>query len=230
MPDYATLPGGQITGSAGDNYIDADHAFPAGSTVFDNLITTFGGNDTVFAGQGNDTVNLGAGNDWADGGTGNDKIYAGLGNDTVYGGSGNDTVFGNADPVSKAVGTDGNNLLIGGDGNDSLYGDVGADTLDGGAGNDSLFGGGGADSFVFHSGFGNDAVLDLAKGADKLAIDAHINGLNIISPSDLAPYISGGGTGLGAYSVITLGTDTIKLYGVSKSDLLSNLTQYVKIV
>jgi len=229
MVDYATLPGGQITSGNGDSYIDADNAL-TGVSVFNNLITTFGGNDTVFAGQGNDTVNLGAGNDWADGGTGIDKIVGGLGSDTLLGGSGDDKIFGGGDGITKLTGADGNNSLSGGVGNDSVSGDSGADTLDGGVGNDTLFGNGGADSFVFHSGFGNDVVLDFTRNVDTISIDAGINGLSIATPADLASRITGGGSGLSSYSVITLGTDTIKLNGISKADLLSNLTQYVKIV
>ena len=74
--------------------------------------------------------------------------------------------------------------------------------------------------------FGSDVVLDFTPKTDTLSIQSHINGLDIVKPGDLAAYISGTGT----TSTITLGSDTIRLTGISKSDLLAHLDQYVKIV
>jgi Ca2+-binding RTX toxin-like protein len=241
MDDFATLPGGIYIGGDGAEMVDADGAFPAG--VFDNLILAFGGNDTVLAGQGNDSVLLGEGNDRAEGGKGDDVVLGeegddfllgdkgddvldgGDGRDTIDGGDGKDSIDGGAggDILS---GGDGKDVIDGGAGNDVITGGAGKDKIAGGAGNDTISGGAGADVYVFESGFGQDVVLDFQKGSDVLKIESGINGLPISSPEDLEPYISGNLVS----STITLGGDTIRLIGVSKSDLLRNLDDYVKIV
>jgi Ca2+-binding RTX toxin-like protein len=241
VDDFATLPGGIYLGGPRGDAFDADASFPAG--VFDNLILTFGGNDTVHAGQGNDAVMLGTGNDYADGGAGRDILLGQQGDDTLLGGEGNDVLLGGEgkDQLDGGEGDDlvaggmGHDVLSGGGGNDVIFGDMGHDVFAGGAGDDTIIGGQGHDTitggsgqdvFFFESGFGKDVVLDFEKGVDSIAIEANINGLRISSPEDLAPYISGNAS----YSEIKLHGDTIKLVGVSKEDLLGNLCDYVKIV
>jgi Ca2+-binding RTX toxin-like protein len=222
MDDFATLPGGIYVGGSGSNLIDADHDMPGS---FDNLILTFGGKDTVLAGLGDDTVSLGEGNDLAFGGGGSDRLFGDEGNDAMDGGTGNDLLDGDKgnDLLSGGAGDD---ALGGGRGNDLLAGGQGSDMLVGGEGHDILAGGAGQDSFVFESGFGKDVVLDFQPGTDVLSIEAHINGLAISTAADLARHVSGDAIS----STITLGSDTIKLVGVSKADLLGHLDQYVKIV
>jgi Ca2+-binding RTX toxin-like protein len=83
-------------------------------------------------------------------GAGNDYVFGGAAGDVVNAGEGNDYTFGNG----------GDDVMNGGAGHDTMFGGDGNDTLIGGAGNDRLTGGAGADSFVFHSGFGHDTVLD----------------------------------------------------------------------
>ena len=131
--------------------------------------------------------------------------------------------FGGKDTVLAGLGDDTVSL---GEGNDLAFGGGGSDRLFGDEGNDILAGGAGQDSFVFESGFGKDVVLDFQPGTDVLSIEAHINGLAISTAADLARHVSGDAIS----STITLGSDTIKLVGVSKADLLGHLDQYVKIV
>lgn len=222
MADFATLPGGIYMGSDGNESVIADDLFPRG--IFDNLILTFGGNDTVKAGRGFDVVDLGDGNDRGIGGNNDDTMLGGNGNDQLDGGQGRDVLDGGAgaDLISGGQGDD---ALDGGAGNDIIDGGDGKDLIVGGAGDDMLSGGKGQDVFLFESGFGKDVVLDFQKG-DTIAIEANINGSGISKASDLAAYVSGSGN----TSTITIGDDTIRLVGVSKADLLQNLNDYVKIV
>ncbi len=240
MTDFATVPGGIYLGDEDEgSLVNADTDLPGS---FDNLILTFGGNDTIHAGLGDDIVLSGGGNDLVfgdngadiligeegndtlDGGEGDDLLEGGDGNDILAGGEGDDMLDGGegADVLS---GGEGNDIMDGGAGNDVLSGGEGDDLIVGGAGNDTLSGGQGHDNFLFESGFGKDVVMDFQSG-DTLSIQSHINGLNISNPSDLVSHISGNAIS----STITLGTDTIKLIGVSKSDLIAHIDQYVKIV
>ncbi len=241
MDDFATLPGGIYLGSDRKEAVDADQLFPPGA--FDNLILTFGGNDSVDAGRGDDLVFLGGGNDTADGGRGNDTLLGEGGNDQIAGGNGSDFVSGDDgnDTLSlgsgddtvdggrghdQVFGAEGNDLLSGGGGHDLISGGAGDDTIYGDDGNDTLSGDSGADVFLFESGFGKDVVLGFEKGVDTLAIERNINGLDITSPADLLPYIGG----KGVEATISLGNDTIRLVGVTKADLIANIGDYVKIV
>ena len=81
-----------ITGTAGDNTINATTA-PAGQPlVTDNgdTISGLGGDDHITAGAGADVILGGTGNDFINGGAGNDTITAGAGNDEITGGLGAD--------------------------------------------------------------------------------------------------------------------------------------------
>lgn len=213
MSDFATLPGGLYLGTPGPDFVDADTDIPGS---FNNIITTFAGDDTIFAGLGNDQVQAGIGNDSVDGQSGDDQLFGNAGNDTLLGGDGNDRI----------IGGDGDDRLEGGAGADTLVGAAGADTLVGGAGNDQLEGGAGPDTFVFESGFGRDVVLDFRPGEDVLAIQNNINGTGITDASQLASRISGDPTG----AVINLGDDQIRLVGVSPQELINNLDAYIRIV
>jgi Ca2+-binding RTX toxin-like protein len=241
MDDFATLPGGIYLGTNQANEVDADSLFPPG--VFDNLILTFGGRDSVAAGEGDDIVLLGKGKDTASGGEGddilagedgNDILIGDAGNDTAAGGTGRDTItLGDGNDVGTGgqgddllSGGDGKDVLVGGAGDDVVSGGKGADTLEGGFGDDSLSGDAGSDVFLFESGFGKDVVLGFQKGQDTIAIEENINGLDITDPSDLLPYIGGNA----AAATITLGGDTIRIVGLSKADLIANIGDYVKIV
>jgi Ca2+-binding RTX toxin-like protein len=175
--------------SAGTNLykksISIIHNHLAGSTGSETIsgtersdqITTFNGNDVVYAGEGSDVINglpstlspdVYAGTLIAYGGGGNDFIFGKAGDDTLYGEDGNDVLEGG----------DGRDVLYGGNGNDVLseadqlinflYGDAGDDFLDGtgflygGSGNDQLTGGNIADHLEGGSGddriYGGDGV------------------------------------------------------------------------
>ncbi|MGG5819304.1 calcium-binding protein [Falsiroseomonas sp. HW251] len=222
MTDFATLPGGIYMGTDGNDSVDADRLFPRG--IFDNLILTFGGNDTVKAGKGFDAADLGAGDDSGLGSQGNDTLLGGTGNDSLDGAQGRDVLDG-GDGNDVISGGQGDDRLSGGAGSDIIAGGDGKDLIIGGSGDDVMAGGKGQDVFLFESGFGKDVVLDFQKG-DTIAIQANINGTGITKAADLAGYVSGNA----ASSTITIGDDTIKLVGVSKSDLLAHLNDYVKIV
>ena len=131
---------------------------------------------------------------------GDDSLDGGLGNDTIDGGAGNDSI----------IGFNQKDLLLGGDGNDTLDGGFEIDTLIGGAGNDLLTGGSGTDRFEFDVGFGNDIIADFAVGGgrsvEKIALST---ALGVDSFDDLNIAVAG------ANSVITIGTDTITVNGIT---------------
>jgi Ca2+-binding RTX toxin-like protein len=155
-----------------------------------DIITSFGGTNTVAAGGGNDTVVLSAGyNNVVDGGSGNDVLFfqdnfgqssahGGSGNDRITmsggegwnsflfakGGSGNDTIFGGSGNDTLFGGTH-QDALRGGWGDDFLSGDAGNDVLSGGLGNDHLYGGTGCDRL---SGSGGQDWIDGGLGNDIL--------------------------------------------------------------
>lgn len=110
-------------------------------TALNDTITALAGNDIVTARGGNDTVYLDAGDDWADAGDGDDIVWAG----------------------------DGNDIVNGGNGADRLVGGLGADILAGGSGNDALEGGEGNDTYLFGTGYGQDAAIDSA-GIDTVQL------------------------------------------------------------
>ncbi len=156
-----------------------------------------------------------------------DHLVRGLGgNDTISGLGGDDTLNGNAgdDVIFGGLGSD---VLRGGVGNDELFGGGGADRLIGGAGDDSLNGGNGPDSFEFDDGFGHDLILGFQLGTDTLQIASNINATGITDPNDLLPLVTDDGSG---NAVITLGTDTITLDGITVADLTANIGTIVQIV
>ena len=168
------------------------------------------GNDLLFG-------TAGSGGQLIDGGAGHDMIVGNNGEDTLLGGSGHDVIFG-------SLGAD---QLRGGDGNDNLFGGGGVDTLEGSVGNDALSGGAGDDTFVFGSGFGHDLIMDFNLTADTLQIASNINATGIADPSDLLSMLSADTFG---NAVITLGSDTITLSGISVADLTANIGTIVQIV
>ncbi|WP_302794944.1 calcium-binding protein [Ralstonia pseudosolanacearum] len=124
----------------------------------DDVLNGLDGNDTLRGYGGNDTLRGDAGADTLSGGDGNDSIDGGADNDYLYGEAGDDS-------------------LLGGSGNDTLYGGVGNDTLEGGAGNDYLNGNEGSDTYVFNSGWGQDAVNNYDTSAGRSDVIAFGNGI-----------------------------------------------------
>ncbi|NKE45787.1 calcium-binding protein [Roseomonas frigidaquae] len=151
-------------------------------------------------------------------GRGGEDTISGLGgDDTLRGNGGDDVIFGGL----------GSDVLRGGAGDDSLEGGGGSDLLEGGSGNDTMDGGVGADSFEFDDGFGHDLILGFQVGTDTLQIASNINATGVTDPNDLLALVSDDGSG---NAVITLGTDTITLDGITVADLTANIGTIVQIV
>ena len=164
-------------------------------------ITTGSGDDTISSGNGNDTVNTGSGDDFVLAGTGDDNVMLRSGDDTLNGGSGDD-------------------YLAGGRGDDLLVG---------GSGDDTSLGGTGDDVFAFDDGFGHDLIIGFAIGTDTLQIATGINGSGVSAATDL---LTGGHVTADSFgnAVITLGSDTITLQGVSVTDLTNHIDTIVQVV
>ncbi len=157
-----------------------------------NILSGFGGNDTLDGQLGADQMIGGAGNDTYMVDDAGDQVVelAGEGVDTVKtsvltyvltdnvekaiaNGSGDFTLTGNAlaNTLTGGVGAD---VLNGLDGKDALSGGAGDDVLNGGAGADMLTGGAGADQFVFNSltvSADKDTVKDFVSGEDHFVFD-----------------------------------------------------------
>ena len=158
-----------LAGSSGSETISG--------TQRSDQITTFNGNDVVYAGEGSDVINGLPSTLSPDVYTGTLIAYGGLGNDFIFGKTGDDTLYGE-DGNDVLEGGDGRDVLYGGNGNDVLsetdqltnflYGEAGDDSLVGtgflygGSGNDQLTGGNIADHLEGGSGddriYGGDGV------------------------------------------------------------------------
>ncbi|SIS50466.1 beta strand repeat-containing protein [Phaeovulum vinaykumarii] len=219
-----------LAGGAGNDTLLAD---AGNDTMYggddDDLLSAGAGNDDLFGGDGNDTITAGAGNDMLDGGEGYDSLDAGEGADNLIGGGGNDTLIAGGGGNDTLSGGDGYDTLISGDGNDYLDGgasndrleahegnDVliggdGYDTLYGGTGNDTMTGGTGwTDYFRFEDSFGNDVITDFEDGYDRIDLSS-VTGISSISDLTI--------TQSGANTLITYGTDTILLTGITATDI-----------
>ena len=110
-PAYSSTDG-VLTGTAGDDVIDASFVDEDGEQVDNGDGTGPAGNeDLIRAGDGNDTIAAG---------DGNDTVYGDAGNDTIDGGAGNDTIYGDSGPVGTqesmnwdAVGADESDMSAG---------------------------------------------------------------------------------------------------------------------
>ncbi|WP_197329591.1 calcium-binding protein [Ralstonia syzygii] len=166
-----------------------------GFEVFAASATSGTENNDAFAGDaGANTFSAGAGNDLLDGQAGNDNLSGGAGDDVIYGGDGNDILQGNdgADMLDGGSGDDnlyggaGNDTLEGGSGNDYLVGNEGSDTyvFNTGWGQDTInnydtstdrsdtieFGTGIAASDVIATRSGDDLILSLRNGTDRVTV------------------------------------------------------------
>jgi len=100
----APTPDGIVSGTSGDDLIDATYAGDPDGDLVDNndglgVQGTTGDADLIYAGAGNDTVLSGASDDIVYGGTGDDLVLAGSGNDSIDGGSGDDIIYGDITDV-----------------------------------------------------------------------------------------------------------------------------------
>ena len=233
-------PANNTGDAAGDQYFTLEGL--TGSN-FDDTLTGDAADNTLSGASGADTLNGGSGNDHLDGGSGADQLFGGDGSDwasyvtaqaavrvdfdtTAL--NTNDAAGDSYDSVENIVGSvfgDGlrgdasANSISGNGGADVIYGRDGGDVLDGGTGTDRLYGGDGADSFIFSDGWGADTIEDF---------DPNLAGenLDLTAVSDITDYpdllsnhLSSNGSG---WAVITAGSDTITLTGVTIGQLSSD--------
>lgn len=105
---------------------------------------------------------------------------------------------------------------IGGSAADTITGNTAANVLTGGGGDDALTGGSGDDRFVFASGFGDDTISDFTAGSgsddtldfSSYGYTAYTEILSNITIADV-----------GGNAVLTIGSDSLTLTGVSSSSL-----------
>lgn len=209
-----TLIGGNndevLSGGEGDDGIDGGDG--------DNFLAGGGGDDNIVAGVGDDTIDGGTGGDTLDGGAGDNVVAGGLGDDLVFAGNGDDTLFGGG----------GNDTIDGFGGDDFMGGGSGDDTLLTGLGDDTMSGGSGDDVFYFDTNFGDDVISDLAPG-DTILLENDINGSGIATPSDVIPFVTGGVQNGEDFTVITFGTDTIRIEGIDSADFIANIDNFVRV-
>lgn len=201
--------------------------------------------DTLFGSDGNDLLSGGNNNDFLDGGADRDKLFGGSGLDTMFGGAGADTlVGGRAIETDIMLGGTGDDILLGQEGEDTMFGEDGNDRLsggsqsdfmDGGAGDDTLIGGGGRDTmyggigddeftgsgqgdiFVFANAFGNDVITDFVANVSSETIN--LAGVSAIT--DYTDLVNNHLSEVNGNAVITAGSNTITLLGVSLASLTS---------
>lgn len=104
-------PGVTLNGTPGNDEVFLNSGTIGSSTVNNDAISGFGGDDTLFANNGDDCLNGGFGNDVLGGGEGNDTVIGGPGDDTLFGGPGDDVLSGDG----------GNDEIFTGPGNDSVF-------------------------------------------------------------------------------------------------------------
>lgn len=88
-PQY---PDGVVSGTTGDDTIDASYAGDGENEVID-------GGDGIGGADNADLVSAGDGNDSVEAGLSDDTVYGGSGNDTLEGEAGDDVLYGDADLV-----------------------------------------------------------------------------------------------------------------------------------
>ncbi|MGA4104525.1 calcium-binding protein, partial [Ralstonia nicotianae] len=197
-----------------------------------DTIRGYGGNDTLRGDAGADTVYGGDGNDSIDGGADNDYLYGEAGDDRLLGGSGNDTLYGG----------NGNDTLEGGAGNDYLVGNEGSDTyvFNSGWGQDTIYNydttAGRSDVITFGTGIaatdviatrsGDDLILSLRNGSDKVTVQSYFNS-DATGPyrTDLVRFADGTSWDVATVKALvqvpTSGADN--LYGYASDDALNGL-------
>jgi hypothetical protein len=127
---------GTVSGTAGDDFIDASYVGDPDGDQVDSTDAILPGHqpndDLIEAGAGNDTVVAGDGDDSVYGETGDDTIFGGVGSDTVFGGTGDDSItFSEGDDASGGTGDD---LFVLEDLGEPENGTI---TIDGGSGNET---------------------------------------------------------------------------------------------
>jgi len=180
-------------------------------------ITTFGGDDTILAGEGNNTISSGDGDDYVSAGDGDDVIDGGAGADTIYAGAGDNEIYGGdqSDDIYSGAGKD---TVFGGEGNDYLWDLGGNNVISMGNGSDEVYIGEWNGSSLY-DGMGNNNI-DLGDGDDLLGMDA--------KELEVADTITGGegydtfqlfnSTGRADYGKV-LGSETQRTTSIEEFDL-----------
>ncbi|MEW6248543.1 MAG: calcium-binding protein [Nitrospirota bacterium] len=138
-----TLADGTPTNASATLYEDKATIFNNGRNATATQVVIFGGID----------------NDPLDGRSGSDHLCGGAGEDVLNGFADQDYLEGNADNDELPGGSD-NDILLGQQGNDQLFAEADNDRLNGGLGDDRLDGGTGLDTYFYHTGQGQDRIVD----------------------------------------------------------------------
>jgi Ca2+-binding RTX toxin-like protein len=140
----------------------------------DNLILTFGGNDTIYASEGKDIIDGAEGADNINYQSFSQAINIDLGIGQTLINSGASEGLSIKDifvDIEHVIGTNiGNDTITGDAENNILNGLGGNDIIDGDAGDDLLLGGAGNDTYVFSETYGDDVIED-ADSTGSIIID-----------------------------------------------------------
>jgi serralysin len=167
------------------------------------------GGDTETGGAARDFLLGLGGDDVLSGGAEADDLWGGDGDDVLIGGGGANHLKGGAGADRLEGGAMADNLM-GGAGDDIIVAGAEHDMIEGGLGDDTLDGGDGADAFVVRPDSGNDVVVGgFTAGAG--AFD-HIAFIDIL-PGEVEV------TDTGAGVLVSWGTGSILLQGLSKADM-----------
>ncbi|MCF6444321.1 calcium-binding protein [Nereida sp. MMG025] len=226
-----------LTGTIGDDLLDADFAETTQTVVLegldgDDLLIGSSDRDVLKGGTGDDTLRGEDGNDVLRGNQGNDTILLGKGNDVVFAAGGDDIIFGQK----------GNNTINAGGGNDWISTGDQTSTVDGGSGDDTIVirtkkgadhiitGGAGADDFEFiqlaKSKQSDVTITDFDTSEDAMWFD------DLAGKFELATYFLDDGLFVGEETIVeevieidgsvtielTTG-DSVTLLGVSEAEL-----------
>ncbi|MGD7201199.1 calcium-binding protein [Ralstonia pseudosolanacearum] len=180
----------------------------------DDALNGLDGNDTLRGYGGNDTLRGDAGADNLFGGDGNDVLDGGNGNDTLEGGAGNDYLVGNEGSDTYVFNS--------GWGQDTIY------NYDTTAGRSDVitFGTGIAATDVIATRSGDDLILSLRNGSDKVTVQSYFNS-DATGPyrTDLVRFADGTSWDVATVKALvqvpTSGADN--LYGYASDDALNGL-------
>ena len=175
--------------------------------IYDNVVISYAGTDSLADYGGDDMLKGGEGNDILNGGIGDDFMYGGEGNDIYvvqdegdqvieYENEGRDqvnvgilesyTLTDNVEDLlllegsgtSIGIGNSLDNIIVGNELSNTLSGLNGNDTLYGGTGNDYLFGGEGNDTYLF-SASDQIGIIQDTSGTDSILFDNSVSKDNI---------------------------------------------------